>query len=317
MMTSTSGTGYRQADIDLFIIPVSDDWIPEFNRTVRSPIVLDGPGIPAELEGREERIWGMIRGVRNENTLERMSSRDWVLFYNQKQIFATGRIGDCFQHSELGSNIWNNPESELGFTIEDFEQVHIPIKQLRDALDYKSGYYPQGPNPVSGENIAELLDQSGTISDFISNFSGERSDPEERVEDYEQPERTETTTSRIIRNTDLVKELKRTYNHQCQVCGTTRQQKGQKGYAEGHHLQPLGRPHDGPDIQENILVLCPNHHADFDYGKIAVDPNTLEIAHEYEDSIDGQTLEIASGDSIDGDLLRYHNKEISEISPPN
>jgi len=34
--------------------------------------------------------------------------------------------------------------------------------------------------------------------------------------------------------------------------------------------QPLGRPHDGPDVAENILCLCPNHHVLFDNGAFAV-----------------------------------------------
>lgn len=316
-MSASTGTTNRPADTDLFIIPVSDDWIPEFDRTVRSPIVLDGPGIPEELVGREERIWGMLRGKRNTTTHAQMTSRDWVLFYNQQQIFATGRIGQCFDSNELGDNIWNNPESELGFTVEDFHSVRIPLTDLRNVLNYKSNYYPRGPSRVADENLAELLDHTGTISEFVDDYSGERPDDEEQVEDYEQPERTETTTSRIIRNTAIVKELKDTYDHECQVCDTSRQKRGGDGYAEGHHLQPLGDPHNGPDIIENILILCPNHHADFDYGRIAVNPSTYEIAHAYEASVDGTTLTIASGDSIDEELLHYHNQEISEVQPPS
>ncbi|WP_245575988.1 HNH endonuclease [Haloplanus natans] len=316
-MASSSDSADRPADIDLFIIPVSEEWLPKFDRTVRSPIVLDGPGIPDELVGREERIWGMLRGPRNTTTHEQMTPRDWLLFYNQQQFFATGRIGQCFHHDELGDNIWNNPRSELGFTVEDFSSVRIPLDDVRSALDYKSNYYPRGPSRVADENLSELLNQSGTISEFVEGYSGERPDSEEQVEDYEQPKRTETTTSRIIRNTDIVKELKETYDHECQVCGTSRQKRGGDGYAEGHHLKPLGEPHNGPDIKENILILCPNHHADFDYGRIAVNPHTNEITHAYEGSTDGATLTMASGDSIDEELLRYHNQEISEVNPPS
>lgn len=316
-MPNGSTASNRPADTDLFIIPVSDDWLPEFDRTVRSPLVLEGPGIPEELVSREERIWGMLSGERNLTTHGQMASRDWLLFYNQQQIFATGRVGQCFRSEELGENIWDNPESELGFTVEDFCSVRIPLADLRNALNYKSNYYPRGPSRVADENLAELLSQAGTISEFIDEYSGERPDSEEQVEDYEQPERTETTTSRIIRNTDIVKELKDTYDHECQVCGISRQKRNGDGYAEGHHLKPLGDPHNGPDIKENILILCPNHHADFDYGRIAVNPDTNEIAHAYEGSVDGATLTIASEDSIDKELLRYHNQEISEVAPPS
>lgn len=263
---STGGPTNREGSTDVFIIPVSDDWLPEFERTVRSPIVLTGPGIPEDLAGREERIWGMLRGDRNTTTHSQMAPRDWLLFYNHQLIFATGRIGQCFQSDELGDNIWDNPESELGFTIEDFCTVRIPLDDLRSTLGYKQNYYPRGPSRVADENLSNLLSQVGTISEFVAKYAGERPDSEELAEDYPQPERTETTTSRIIRNTDIIKNLKEMYDHKCQVCGTSRQKSGGNGYAEGHHLQPLGDPHDGPDVRENILVLCPNHHADFDYG---------------------------------------------------
>lgn len=307
----------RPSNTELFILPVSNDWLPEFERTVRTPIVLSGPGIPDSLIGSEERIWGMLAGPSNSTTHSQMNSRDWLLFYNQQQIFAVGRIGRTFKDNDLGENIWNNPESELGFTVEDFHSVQIPISDIREVLDYQSNYYPHGPSRVADEHLEGLLDKKGTISDFVAEYSGERADTEEQVEDYEQPERAETTTSRIIRNTGLVKELKKMYNHECQVCGSHREKKGGDRYAEGHHLKPLGDPHNGPDIKSNILILCPNHHADFDYGRIAVNPDTLEVNHAYDKEVDGTTLTVRSGDSVAEALLRYHNQEISQVSTPN
>jgi len=60
-----------------------------------------------------------------------------------------------------------------------------------------------------------------------------------------------------------------------------------------HHIRPLGRPHDGPDEPENILVLCPNHHTDFDYGRLTVDPKTYRVTHTDEEAVDGTELTIA------------------------
>ena len=41
-------------------------------------------------------------------------------------------------------------------------------------------------------------------------------------------------------------------------------------YAEAAHIRPLGAPHDGPDVPETILCLCPNHHVLFDHGGVIV-----------------------------------------------
>ena len=47
--------------------------------------------------------------------------------------------------------------------------------------------------------------------------------------------------------------------------------------AIGAHIQGLGRPHNGPDIIENMLCLCPNHHDQFDNYSYHIDPIILEI----------------------------------------
>jgi predicted restriction endonuclease len=39
---------------------------------------------------------------------------------------------------------------------------------------------------------------------------------------------------------------------------------------------PLGSPHSGPDVRENILCVCPNDHVLLDYGAIKVEANLLE-----------------------------------------
>ena len=130
--------------------------------------------------------------------------------------------------------------------------------------------------------------------------------------DYEQPDRTRTESTRPIRDTTLTREVKETYDDVCMVCGDTRLKAPSDTYSEAHHLKPLGRPHEGPDNRRNILVLCPNHHADFDYGMIRVDPMSLEITHTQSDT-DGSTLEVAPDHDIDEEFLRYHNEQIAKI----
>ena len=41
-------------------------------------------------------------------------------------------------------------------------------------------------------------------------------------------------------------------------------------YSEAAHIQPLGGEHHGPDVTENVLCLCPNHHVLFDRGAFSV-----------------------------------------------
>lgn len=94
----------------------------------------------------------------------------------------------------------------------------------------------------------------------------------------EPPERIDSVVSRIVRDTAISAALKSKYGFKCQVCGITLRFGDGQRYIEVHHLRPLGRPHDGPDVESNMLVLCPNHHALFDLGvPHFLDDRTLEI----------------------------------------
>lgn len=80
--------------------------------------------------------------------------------------------------------------------------------------------------------------------------------------------RVETIVYRIVRDTPLTRRIKTLHNYECQLCGHVISLPDGSHYAEGHHIQPLGDPHNGPDTAENVLCLCPNHHAACDLGAI-------------------------------------------------
>ncbi|MCB2313232.1 EVE domain-containing protein [Clostridium tagluense] len=90
------------------------------------------------------------------------------------------------------------------------------------------------------------------------------------------PDRKETTVSRVIRDSELTKTLKKQHNHKCQICGEALALGKGIYYSEGHHIKPLGKPHNGPDIAENIIILCPNHHVLCDYFAIDLKPQYFE-----------------------------------------
>lgn len=141
----------------------------------------------------------------------------------------------------------------------------------------------------------------------------ERVDDEEAAADLAPAGRTETTRSRIIRNTTLAAELKARYSHTCQVCGERRRRGVHDGYAEAHHLKPLGRPHDGPDVKANLLVLCPDHHADFFFFNDTATTEIYTIAHAYERELDGASLSVREDHDLDAAFLDYHNRTIASF----
>lgn len=88
-----------------------------------------------------------------------------------------------------------------------------------------------------------------------------------------------TTVSRVIRDGELSRQVKELYNYRCQVCGTALKVKG-GFYAEGAHIHPIGRPHNGDDCLNNILCLCPNHHVMFDRGAFSINDDLSLLGEE-------------------------------------
>ncbi|MBG0822481.1 HNH endonuclease [Planomonospora sp. ID91781] len=121
------------------------------------------------------------------------------------------------------------------------------------------------------------------------------------------PGRREVITNRVARDSLLAEQIKRAHDHHCQICGT-RLVLRQGFYAEGAHIRPLGRPHDGPDEPDNLLCLCPNHHVLFDRGMITVQDDLTVV-----DMVSGSrlgTLRLAPNHEISLEHLTYHRRNI-------
>lgn len=98
------------------------------------------------------------------------------------------------------------------------------------------------------------------------------------------PEKVEQHLYRVLRDTVLARIVKEKNHYECEICNDTLKLKDGRLYAEAHHLKPLGRPHDGPDVRENIICVCPNDHVRLDYGAIALDIHDLSgVGKEYVD----------------------------------
>ena len=100
---------------------------------------------------------------------------------------------------------------------------------------------------------------------------------------------------RIIRDTALTKRIKALHKNTCQLCGFRIELRNGGFYSEAHHIQPLGEPHNGPDLASNVIVLCPNHHAICDYGAMLLDLRQIRSHPSHE---------------IDERFIDYHNRII-------
>ncbi len=115
---------------------------------------------------------------------------------------------------------------------------------------------------------------------------------------HEQPQRRSYETNAIMRDQYLPKKVKEMYEYKCQVCGF-RLESGDYWYAEAAHIRPLGSPHNGTDIIENLLCLCPNHHKLFDIGGFFIEDN-------YEIPQLKTSLNVDAMHNLDIEAIRYH-----------
>ncbi|MBD9731651.1 HNH endonuclease [Streptomyces sp. H28] len=112
---------------------------------------------------------------------------------------------------------------------------------------------------------------------------------------------------RLIRDTAAAQRIKQLYGGQCQMCGLLLLGPDGTPYCEGAHIRPLGRPHHGPDVEPNILCLCPTCHVRLDIGAVVVAQNRTIIPRA---DLSGvrllPELAVKDGHGIHPDYLAYH-----------
>jgi putative restriction endonuclease len=116
----------------------------------------------------------------------------------------------------------------------------------------------------------------------------------------ETPSRRESKITRVVRSNAVGDWVKRLHDFTCQICGT-RLETPAGAYAETCHIRPIGRPHNGPDVAENVLCLCPNCHVLFDELSVWVNDDR---------SLGGGAglLRTNSQHPISTDVLQYHRR---------
>lgn len=208
---------------------------------------------------------------------------------------------------------WNEAYELFFSTLSDGRSLVAFKNTLKNARDLYDGHTKSGrtgwrqdsldrkPQPL-GDLSSQVLEKwknrtDKELADKVVAFIRSM-DTETPVDlDPTPPERVATTVYRILRDTEIARKIKMIHRYKCQVCGVAIALPGGSFYAEAHHIQPLGAPHNGPDISENILCLCPNHHAEMDYGVREIDLDILRLSPKHE---------------VDLRYVEYHNKEINK-----
>lgn len=154
----------------------------------------------------------------------------------------------------------------------------LPVRVIRGSA-HKSEFSPSTGYTYAGlYSVVDAWEETGRsgfkICRFRLEYSGSnhsKRTPQQIELDYSQrvKKRSESTIVRIIRDTKISWQIKKLYDFKCQVCQIAIPT-GSGHYAEGAHIKPLGKPHDGDDSPDNLICLCPNHHVMFDKGIFSI-----------------------------------------------
>jgi hypothetical protein len=222
-----------------------------------------------------------------------------LMYENGAGVVAVGRVTerwDGVQHKE-------RPQY---YTVEEMATLTGGPYEYRIPV----GWSDQSGNPITLADLRKHLHSAafrprGTVRRIVKHrveierIAEKRlatPEPTRLAADLEAPPpRIETTTYRVLRDTEVALRVKKLHDYECQVCGHVIALSNGRRYAEAHHIRPLGRQHHGPDVAGNILCVCPNHHAELDLGVSAIVLSSLRSTR---------------GHVLDPQYIDYHNRVI-------
>lgn len=126
---------------------------------------------------------------------------------------------------------------------------------------------------IEQDEISEYLKKNKTRKELIDELNNTENDDSEKVTVNHQ---------HYKRNNKIIALIKVLRNFKCQICGYSIQKKDGSKYIEAAHIMPKHKK--GKENPENIILLCPNHHKEFDFGNLLISNHTKE---EIEFSLNG------------------------------
>jgi hypothetical protein len=214
-------------------------------------------------------------------TLAKLREDDILLLYEKKLgVVAVGRVRQRWDGKAHATPRYY--VAGKSFKIGQEYEYRIPVEWFLDLSDnpipFAVLHRLTGSTPSA---TLKKINKRAAVQRMIDKRREPLASPGSQAQDLDAPpaERVQTTVSRIVRDTWRTNRVKRLHNYKCQICGEGIILADGSAYAEGHHLQPLGR--DGPDVDENIICVCPNHHAACDFGAIPLRVEELRRVKEH------------------------------------
>ncbi|MEX0656972.1 MAG: HNH endonuclease [Nitrosopumilaceae archaeon] len=234
------------------------------------------------------RTWALPNSIK-KNLWQQISKNDIVFFaLNNESVTHYGKIYSKKSDSKLSTKLWGDSlrGKLLNYFLmfENLNETSIQFGQLVKSAGLKSST-DIFPNLylVAQKNVKQITDNY--LKKVPKKTSKQKLNPVMIPVDLAgAPDTRVEKITRFIRDTAKTKLLKKKYQHRCQICNYRILISSSKFYSEVHHLFPL--KDGGDDNFSNMLVLCPTHHAEFDYKVIGIDEDGQTVINK-----DGNIIE--------------------------
>ncbi|KAB2347734.1 hypothetical protein F8566_17635 [Actinomadura rudentiformis] len=120
--------------------------------------------------------------------------------------------------------------------------------------------------------------------------------------------RWEPVSLEAYRDRNVAAKVAKAHGYVCQIgeCGTVIETPAGFQITPTTHLKPITIPHKGPDIEANVLCVCPNHRIQLDLGVITIEDD-LQVIDEIHGVPIGE-LHVSPGHKVGLEFIRYHRE---------
>lgn len=170
-----------------------------------------------------------------------------------------GQIGFTYKDEIFAEQILFDELTELlkaGINEKDFNKL-LSVYEYYTGKKFKLPFVSNDEKEQNElENFYQKNKSKAEILKDLENI--QESDPEEIIVNHKTYKRDNKTIAQI----KILRDFK------CQICSTTIIKKDGSKYVEAAHIK--AKHLNGRETLDNIILLCPNHHKEFDFGQLEI-----------------------------------------------
>jgi putative restriction endonuclease len=212
--------------------------------------------------------WTNIKGERDFSVLFPipLNANDYKEDPSARMV---GQNGFSYKEDDFAEQILFDELTELskaGTNEADFNKL-VAIYEFYVGKKFKVAFVSN--DEKEQKELEEFYKKTKTKADILKELKNlKETDPEETTVNHKTYKRDNKTIAQI----KILRDFK------CQICSTSIIKKDGSKYVEAAHIKP--KHQKGRETLDNIILLCPNHHKEFDFGKLEIkshDINQIEF----------------------------------------